>query len=169
MKNTILSLGAILLLVALALGAAAASGGAATPATGSTHMMGVRVQYLDLSGNHHHTDCEVHLVNTSRSLPITIKQFVVLGPGGITDVIGRAPHLNGATIAPLGELRVPIDTTIPGVTPQTALGAHGVRNAVVHWSGLSFGLKLEARQSRYPHFEPGERFHWISEGYEIFP
>lgn len=126
----------------------------------------VMVQWLDLAGNHPHTDCTVHIVNRSLTQQITIEQFVVVGPGGRPDVIGASPTIVGMTLAPLAEIRVPINsTTIPGAAPQTAFKTHGVRNAIVRWAGPPEAMHLEAIQERYATGQTDQRTHWVSRGY----
>jgi len=130
--------------------------------------MGVRIQWLDLSGNHPHTDCTVHIVNKSLSEPITIEGFTVIGPGGRQDMIGAAPGLTGMVLSPLQEVRVPINSgTIPGASPQTAFGTHGVRNAIIRWLGPSEAVHLEAIQERYATGQTDQRTHWVSRGYMV--
>ncbi len=154
--------GAILL---FALSVVATRGGAEPSPI--THLEGVRAEYVDLSGNWYHIDTTCHLINTSFTTPIVLGDVLVLGPDGRRDVIATHTALNGTVLMPLGELRLAIDSSIPGVLPQTSVDATGVRTVVFAWDGATGSLNLSAVLERHPHSGTDPREHLVVEGYEV--
>jgi len=142
-----------------------ALGAPAPPPT--VHLDGVRAEYIDLSGNDWHLDTTCHLINTSLTTPLVLQDVQILGPGGRTDVIATYAGLSGTSLPPLGELRLAIDGSIPGVTPLTAVGTHGVRNVIFAWKGPAEALNLTAVLERYAPSSVDDRAHIVASGYEV--
>jgi hypothetical protein len=139
----------------------------AQPAAGpSSHAVGVRVEALDLAGNHPHTITTIHLTNTSISTPVVVRSLVVLGPGGRNDVIGNHLAIAGTAIAPLKTVSVPV-TSIPGVFSQTTILGYGIRNAIVAWSGEAEDLDVHAVIERFPTGSIDERVHVLEPSYAL--
>lgn len=140
---------------ALALTCISASlvGGTQVPVSPSAarHQKGIRAEYEDLAGNWPHTDTVCYVVNKSLTRAIRLENVLVLGPGGLSDVLGVHSAVIGTVLKPLEELRLFIDDSIPGVVPQLAEEDHGVRSVLVEWSGPADALRLSGTILREPH------------------
>ncbi len=139
----------------------------AQPAAGPpSYAVGVRVEAVDLAGNHPHTITTIHLTNTRISAPVVIKSLVVLGPGGRTDVVGVHQAIAGTAIAPLQTISVPMNS-VPGVFSQTTILGYGIRNAVVAWNGEAEDLDVHAVIERFPTGSIDERAHVLEPSYPL--
>ncbi len=170
----VFSLGSLLVVLVVSLWSLGASASPALVVGTQTQsvvprLMGVRAEYEDLSGNHPHTNTTCFLVNKSFTQPITIQVVSVLGPGGRTDLLGNHPTIQGTVIEPLGELRIPIDNSIPGVVPQVSADAHGVRTVYVRWTGPQGALNLSATILRHPTGQIDVRDRVLEQGFEVIP
>jgi len=139
----------------------------ASSAAGLLNVTGVRAQYVDLDGNLPHVDTTCHLINTDLMAPIVLRNVRVLGPGGRVDVLANLTSLDGTVLPPLGELRIPIDSSIPGLLPQTTLSAPGVRSVMITWEGSPESLNLTAVIERYPPSSVDRRAHIVADGYAV--
>lgn len=139
----------------------------AKPDSAELKLMGVRAEFVDLDGNHWHMETTCHLINRNLGQPIVLREILILGPGGRQDVIAKYGGLNGTVVEPLGEVRLNIDSNIPGVLPQTTVDAHGVRNVIVAWEGPDGALNLTAVLERYPPSNDIHRAHVVARGYEV--
>lgn len=129
----------------------------------------VRAEYVDRAGNWEHIETTVHMVNRSATRAITLDQVVVIGEGGRLDVLGVHPSAAGTVIPPLGEYRLEVSSSIPGVLPQTSLDANGVRHVVAVWEGPAGALDLTSTIRWY---WPGgweRRTHVIAQGFAVAP
>lgn len=96
----------------------------------------VRADYLDLAGNHPHSNTLCEVFNKSHTTPISITDIYVLGAGGVGDIKAWYTGLYGQVVPPLGRIRFNVnDTVMPTLVPQTSVGNHGVANVVVGWTG----------------------------------
>lgn len=136
MRRTIPTLG--VLIAALLLGSAALPPAPTAPQGPCICHKVVRTDYIDLSGNHPHSNTFCEVLNTSASVPIVLLNVYVLGAGGINDVRATYTGLSGQVVPPLGRVRFDVNSGLsPFVQPQTSVGNHGVANVVVGWSGGS--------------------------------
>lgn len=129
----------------------------------------VRVEYVALAGNNPRTDTVCHLVNRSIGGAITIERITVLGAGGRTDVLGSNVFIASTVIRPLGEHRVVVNSSIPGLLPQTSVNANGARVLLVEWSGPSDALQLSATIVRFATGQTDMRAHVIERGFQLTP
>jgi hypothetical protein len=137
-------------------------------ANGLYRATGVRAEFVDLSGNWPHTDTQVHIVNTSATTQLTLREVHVLGPNGVKSVIAIYWGLVNKIVPPLGQVDLHIDRGIPGVVPQTSPSGSGVRNIVVVWAGPTDALNLSATIRRSRHNGTHEDMsRVIAEGYDV--
>lgn len=139
----------------------------ASSESADVHLKGVRAQYVDLSGNRWHMDTTCHIINSSATTALVLQSIQILGPDGRQDLIATYEGLHGTVVQPLGELRLAIDSSIPGVVPQIRVGDPGVRNIIVGWQGPAAALNLTAVIERYPPSSVDDRVHVAVDGYDV--
>ncbi len=129
---------------------------------------GVRAEFEHLYGNNAHTESICYVKNTSLTQDITLMRVIVLGPGGASDIIAFDTATSGTVVPPLGELRIFIDDSIPGVEPQTTEEGHGVRSVVIEWSGAHDAMYLSAIINRHAYNgNHGDRETLVIHSYDI--
>lgn len=131
----------------------------------------VRVDYIDLSGNHPHSDTFCEVFNASHTTPISMTDVWVLGAGGTTDIRAWYTGLYGQTVPPLGRVRFPVNVSaMPTLVPQTSNGNHGVANVVVGWTGGSLdSVVLTSNTVRVANGSQDDRTEVHYVGYPVRP
>jgi len=136
---------------------------------GGYNYTAVRAEYVDLSGNRDEVDTSCYLINKSSSQLIVLHDVLVVGEGGTQQVLGLDTSHRGQVLRPLGSVELPIDSTIPGVKPETEIGQKGVASVIVSWAGPAGALELSA----VIHLEqPGNldnRTRFEVKGYDLVP
>jgi len=121
----------------------AATSPAATAA--EVHFAHVRAEYIDLDGNHNHTDTTLTLINKSLSKSLYLGDISALGPDGLAEVLAVHTGLNGVGIPPLGSIDLRVDSArFPGLQPKVASDSRGVETVLVSFSGSKEMFRLSA-------------------------
>lgn len=131
----------------------------------------VRTDYIDLSGNHPHSNTYCEIFNASHTTPISITDIWVLGAGGTNDIRAWYTGLYGQVVPPLGRIRFGVNnTTMPTLIPQTSVGNHGVANVVVGWTGGTMdGVILTSNTVRVSNGSQDDRTEVHYVGYPVTP
>ncbi len=149
--------------VALTIGAATDTSASSIPVP---NLVAAPVQYdIETSG---WTWTKCHLINTSKTTPISIDSVDLLGPGGQGNVVATLPQYAGQVIEPLGELRIYLDDDTPGFPwPPPLPNVSVLRSIVVDYSGNDGSLHLLSIRRNHPDTDPDCQTWWRAEGFPV--
>jgi len=153
-----LTMGALLLLSSFALTRTPSIPRAATVPMGEFYKI-ARAQYVDTTpvGTNIRLTSQCFITNVSAST-LQLGDVFVLGPGGITTVLGTYHGLLGVILQPGGQVRLQIDSaTIPAISAETSLDGNGVKSVVVSWLGLEGAVDLSVTIDRIDNFNTYSR------------
>ena len=110
------------------------------------HLKCVRAEYVTETNQTDAVDTELYIVNRSVARSIKLKTIVVVGAGGVANRLSTYNGLFDKVIPPLGEIVLPIDSTLPGVFPRVGSGRrpNDVASVIVTWEGPAEAMRLTA-------------------------
>lgn len=79
---------------------------------GSSRFYGVRAEYVARDTTHGQVDTEVVIQNTNAIWPFRIGDIIVLGRHGLATTLRIHKGLSGGLVPPLGQIVIPIDSSI---------------------------------------------------------